>query len=166
MGITAARIGDGDENAIANCRSFRSTLTRRFASRRWIASASRGVSRCEGSTTGSAISIAGGVGVAFEGAAVERRIPLEVGEVHPRIVGSVHSSVGTGIGAGIARRLAAGPTLSYAQSKRAINNSVMKNMEEQLDLEAGVQSEMTRSKDFIEGITAFVQKRDPQFKGT
>ena len=65
----------------------------------------------------------------------------------------------------LANRLAQGPTRSYAQSKRALNNSLLKIMDEQLDLEADIQGEMVTSADFIEGVTAFVQKRDPRFTG-
>ena len=65
----------------------------------------------------------------------------------------------------LAGRLAQGPTRSYAQSKRALNNSLLKIMDEQLDLEADIQGEMVTSADFIEGVTAFVQKRDPRFTG-
>jgi 2-(1,2-epoxy-1,2-dihydrophenyl)acetyl-CoA isomerase len=65
----------------------------------------------------------------------------------------------------LVERLAAGPTRSYASSKRALNRFVYGDLDAQLDLEAELQHELGRSKDFIEGAAAFVEKRDPSFKG-
>ncbi|HXD60023.1 MAG TPA: enoyl-CoA hydratase-related protein [Thermoleophilaceae bacterium] len=65
----------------------------------------------------------------------------------------------------LAARLAAGPTRSYASSKKALNNVLYPNMDEQLDLEADLQQEMARTQDFVEGVTAFVEKRDAEFVG-
>ena len=62
-------------------------------------------------------------------------------------------------------RLAAGPTASYAGTKRQLNARVYAGMEEQLELEASIQEEMAASDDFLEGVSAFVQKREARFGG-
>jgi len=66
----------------------------------------------------------------------------------------------------LAERLANGPTQSYAGSKRAINQMVYGNLEAQLELEADIQHKLFRTKDVIEGVTAFVEKREPSFTGS
>jgi len=65
----------------------------------------------------------------------------------------------------LAARLAAGPTRSYAASKRQLNASVYAQLEPQLELEATVQQELAQSDDFLEGVGAFLQKRAPAFGG-
>jgi 2-(1,2-epoxy-1,2-dihydrophenyl)acetyl-CoA isomerase len=62
-------------------------------------------------------------------------------------------------------RLAAGPTRSYAGSKRQLNAWLYARMDEQLELEADVQQEMAGSPDFYEGVAAFVEKRPAAFEG-
>jgi 2-(1,2-epoxy-1,2-dihydrophenyl)acetyl-CoA isomerase len=65
----------------------------------------------------------------------------------------------------LVERLAAGPTRSYAGAKRQLNAWLFGRMADQLELEAAVQQEMAGSDDFAEGVTAFVQKRTPSFRG-
>ncbi|HXB14670.1 MAG TPA: enoyl-CoA hydratase-related protein [Solirubrobacteraceae bacterium] len=65
----------------------------------------------------------------------------------------------------LAARLAAGPTLSYAGTKRQLNNWLFNRMDEQLDLEAQIQREMAGSEDSLEGAMAFVEKRPARFAG-
>jgi len=62
-------------------------------------------------------------------------------------------------------RLAAGPTASYAGTKRQLNAWLFERMDAQLTLEADIQQEMASSADFVEGVTAFVQKRPAAFRG-
>jgi 2-(1,2-epoxy-1,2-dihydrophenyl)acetyl-CoA isomerase len=62
-------------------------------------------------------------------------------------------------------KLAAGPTRSYAASKRALNRMLYRDLEGQLDLEADLQHGLARTKDFQEGVLAFVEKRAADFHG-
>jgi 2-(1,2-epoxy-1,2-dihydrophenyl)acetyl-CoA isomerase len=66
---------------------------------------------------------------------------------------------------GLVARLAAGPTRAYAGVKRALNQRLYPGMDEQLELEADIQQEMAGTSDFLEGVTAFVSKRDARFGG-
>jgi|SRR5579875_175776 2-(1,2-epoxy-1,2-dihydrophenyl)acetyl-CoA isomerase len=66
---------------------------------------------------------------------------------------------------GLLRRLADGPTRSYAGSKRELNSWLYDRMAAHLELEASIQGELAASADFIEGATAFLQKRAPKFTG-
>jgi 2-(1,2-epoxy-1,2-dihydrophenyl)acetyl-CoA isomerase len=65
----------------------------------------------------------------------------------------------------LAQRFAEGPTRSFAGTKRQLNNWLFSRMEEQLELEADIQQEMAASGDFIEGVSAFVEKRSARFTG-
>jgi 2-(1,2-epoxy-1,2-dihydrophenyl)acetyl-CoA isomerase len=65
----------------------------------------------------------------------------------------------------LAGRMAAGPTRSYAGTKRLINSWLYSRMDEQLELEARMQQEMAGNEDFLEGALAFVEKRPARFSG-
>jgi 2-(1,2-epoxy-1,2-dihydrophenyl)acetyl-CoA isomerase len=65
----------------------------------------------------------------------------------------------------LTEKLAAGPTRSYAGSKRALNQAIYGDLDGQLDLEAELQHALGRTKDFLEGSAAFVEKRDAAFSG-
>jgi len=64
-----------------------------------------------------------------------------------------------------AATLAAGPTKSYLGIKTAIRASFDNNLQEQLELESKMQGMAGRTRDFREGVLAFLQKRKAKFQG-
>jgi len=66
---------------------------------------------------------------------------------------------------GRAAKLAKGPTQAYAHVKQAIRGSYDNSLEEQLALEAKLQGECGKTRDFKEGVLAFLEKRPANFEG-
>jgi 2-(1,2-epoxy-1,2-dihydrophenyl)acetyl-CoA isomerase len=65
----------------------------------------------------------------------------------------------------LAKRLAAAPTRALARTKEAIYSSAARTLAAQLDIERDFQRELGYSRDYAEGVAAFMQKRTPQFTG-
>jgi 2-(1,2-epoxy-1,2-dihydrophenyl)acetyl-CoA isomerase len=61
--------------------------------------------------------------------------------------------------------LAKGPTLAFSKMKLALRESWNHNLDEQLAMEAKIQGKVGRSRDFLEGVSAFLEKRPAKFEG-
>jgi 2-(1,2-epoxy-1,2-dihydrophenyl)acetyl-CoA isomerase len=70
-----------------------------------------------------------------------------------------------GAAAELAARLAAGPTLAYAESKRAIAAAVEPPLSDVLAAEAAAQARLGQSRDHVAAVEAFLAKRKPEFDG-
>ena len=64
-----------------------------------------------------------------------------------------------------AAELAAMPTRGVGLTKRLFDNAENATLEEQLELEAQLQTAATQTADFREGVDAFLEKREPRFEG-
>jgi len=65
----------------------------------------------------------------------------------------------------LAGRLAKGPTAAYRMTRQALRQSMANDLDAQLALEARLQGQAGRSRDFVEGVAAFLDKRPAQFEG-
>jgi len=64
-----------------------------------------------------------------------------------------------------AAHLASGPTAAYTHLKAAIRGSFDNDLETQLALEAKLQGRCGKTRDFKEGVLAFMEKRPPKYEG-
>ena len=65
----------------------------------------------------------------------------------------------------VAERIANGPLVSYRWMKENINQSSMVDFETMLDKESVTHTLCGATEDHHEGVTAFMEKRQPSFKG-
>lgn len=65
----------------------------------------------------------------------------------------------------LASRLAAGPTLAYARAKELYRRALSQPLETQLEEERQAIARSGATRDFREGIRAFLEKRPPRFEG-
>ncbi|MEW6694033.1 1,2-epoxyphenylacetyl-CoA isomerase [Tepidimonas thermarum] len=65
----------------------------------------------------------------------------------------------------LAERLAAMPTRALVATRHLLRGASQRSFEQQLEAERDWQAALGRSHDYVEGVTAFLQKRAPQFRG-
>ena len=65
----------------------------------------------------------------------------------------------------LASHLASLPGQALALTKRLLNESLERSLEDQLEAEAYAQDTAGRTSDHFEGVTAFIEKRTPEFTG-
>ncbi|WP_282078438.1 enoyl-CoA hydratase-related protein [Epibacterium ulvae] len=64
-----------------------------------------------------------------------------------------------------AKHLSEGPTRAYSAIKTALRKSQQNSFDAQMDYEATLQGQLGHTRDFLEGVTAFQEKRPAKFEG-
>jgi len=107
------------------------------------------------------VGLARAMELAVGGDVIDAERALEIGLVH-RVVAadSLRGAVDE-----LAKQLAELPTRAIAQTRRLFLSGLDGSLSEALDREAVSQGEMGRTHDHLEGVAAFLEKREPKFEG-
>ena len=103
---------------------------------------------------------------AFEWLASGRKLTAAEAQAWGLVSEVVASNMLAGYAANLAARLAGMPTRGIGMTKRLLDHAVDASLEEQLEREAQLQTAATQTDDFREGVTAFLEKRPPSFRGS
>ena len=98
----------------------------------------------------------------FTGELVGARAAAEMGMINSAVPDEELMSIAMAM----AEQMAQAPTAAIAEIKMLLDASAANDLKSQLDLERRTQIESGRSKDFVEGVTAFLEKRPPRFVGS
>lgn len=97
---------------------------------------------------------------ALLGERIDAKLALDLG-----LINAVHPDAELlGEAQALAARLAAGPTLAHVGAKEQLS-AVVSDLAARLQLEADIQQRNGDGHDFTEGLTAFLEKRPPNFLG-
>lgn len=102
-----------------------------------------------------------GLALALLGDKVTAKEAMDMGMIYK----SVPSAEYEGFVEKIALKLANMPTKALGMIKKAFNASMTNNLEAQLNLEADLQIMASETEDYKEGVSAFIEKRKPTYKG-
>ncbi|HEX6701064.1 MAG TPA: enoyl-CoA hydratase-related protein [Gaiellaceae bacterium] len=102
---------------------------------------------------------------AFEWLTTGRKLTAEEAQAWGLVSEVVEADWLAARAAELAGELAAMPTRAIGMTKRLLDAAETSTLEEQLELEAQLQTAATKTDDFREGVAAFLEKRPPRFSG-
>ncbi len=102
---------------------------------------------------------------AFEWLTTGRRLAAAEAHAWGLVSEVVETDVLAQRAAALAAQLAASPTRAIGMTKRLVDHALTATLDEQLEREAQLQAAATQTGDFREGVNAFLEKREPKFRG-